>query len=34
LLTPAGVKFGNRSRTPDSLINEGGEIQVAGQWGH
>ena len=24
LLTPAGVEFGNRSRTPDSLIDEGG----------
>ena len=34
LLTLAGVKFGNRSRTPDSLINEGGEIQVAGQRGY
>ena len=33
LLTPARVKFGNRSRTPDSLTDEGGEIQVAGQWG-
>ena len=34
LLTPAGVEFGNSSRTPDSLITEGGEIHVAGQWGH